>query len=97
MLSHKDYGKDNKVVHNFTGFAEVDKNPPVRRNTPQQRLPNSDQNSTKKQKQNLKSEGFAKLMVKTCLFDKTPCEYVCIACFFFSGWPSVCQLLAKDN
>ena len=40
------------LSHIFEGFAEVDKNPPIRRNTQNPRLQNSDHNLTKKPKEN---------------------------------------------
>ena len=38
------------------GFAEVDKNPPIRRNTQKQRLQNSDQNLANNPRKKLKIE-----------------------------------------
>ena len=47
MVSGHGLRQWQQVVLIFTGFAQVDKNPPVRRNTLLQRFQNSDQNSTK--------------------------------------------------
>ena len=58
-------------------FAEVDKNPPVRRNTQKQHLQNSDPNFTKKaQGKSILLKILPNSCLKTRLIDETPCKNV---------------------
>ena len=54
-------------------FAEIDKNPPIRRNTQKQHLQNSDQNLTKHPRKGLFLKILPNNCLKTRLLDETPC------------------------
>ena len=58
--------------HIFTGFAEVDKNPPIGRNTQKQRLQHSDQNFDK-------TPIPPNSCLKIRLLDETPCLCIFLA------------------
>ena len=76
MVSGHGLRQKQQVVHIFTSFAEVDKNPLIGRDTPQQRLQNSDQYLTKKQRKHWKSRLTA-VLKNTLTGRNTMCMFLC--------------------